>query len=122
MNDQLSEFLATQVEMIRSGDAAGLALRYAEDAEFVRFDRVANGRAEIRELLSEYLRRSPTVLERQAVATTEDVIFYRVRQLLDDREVVAVGTLVFRDGLVWRQTVAFADAAEVAPTPSTAAS
>lgn len=113
MNAVLSEFLARQVELVRAADADGLAERYAEDAEFVRFDRVARGRAEIRDLLADYLLGSPVVLEQQAAVTSDDVIFYQALQQLDGRQVIAVGTLVFRDGLVWRQTAAFLDAAGV---------
>jgi ketosteroid isomerase-like protein len=114
MNPVLADFLRSQVELIHRGDADALAERYTEDAEFVRFDRVARGRVEIRDLLADYMRLEPTLLEQQAAATTEDVIFYRALQRIDAREVVSVGTLVFRDGLVWRQTAAFLDVAEVA--------
>lgn len=109
IDPRLAEFLARQVELIHAGDAAGLAERYAEDAVLVRFDRVARGREEIRALLSDHMANSPVVLEHQGLATTDDVIFYRSRQHLDGRETIAVGTFVFRDGLVWRQTATFVD-------------
>ena len=114
MNEALADFLAGQVALIHAGDAAGLAQRYAEDAELVRFDRVARGRAEIRDVLAAYMEHSPVVLEQQAVVTTDDVIFYRSRQHVAGREVIAIGTFVFRDGLVWRQTAAFVEASEAA--------
>lgn len=105
----LTEFLARQVELIHAGDADGLAARYAEDAEMVRFDTVAQGRAEIRDLLAAYMARSPQVLGQPSAVVTGDLILYRSLLLLDGRDTLSVGTLVFRDGLVWRQTAAFLD-------------
>jgi ketosteroid isomerase-like protein len=105
----VTEFLARQVELIHAGDAAGLSERYCEDAVLVRFDRVARGRTEIQAMLAHYMDGSPTVVEQQAVVMTEDVVLYRSLQRLRGVEVIAVGTFVFRNGLVWRQTAAFLD-------------
>jgi hypothetical protein len=102
------EFLTKQVELLTERDTAGLSLRYAEDAMFVRFDRTARGRAEIKELFDAYLRQEPDVQGIDALQISDNVILYQAAERLDGTVVTAVGTLVFRDGLVWRQTVAFA--------------
>lgn len=115
IDPRLADFLAQQVDLLAAGDAAGLAERYAEDAVLVRFDRTARGRAEIRQLLADHAARSPEVIEHQDLVTTDDVILYQSRQLMDGREVVAVGTFAFRDGLVWRQTAVFVETVVLAP-------
>jgi ketosteroid isomerase-like protein len=102
-------FLEQQVSLLGAGDTAGLAQRYAPDATFVRFDRIAVGREEIKQLFDDYLRQKPDISTMDALQVTDDVIFYQAAETLDGALKTAVGTLVFRDGLVWRQTVAFVD-------------
>lgn len=101
------EFLEQQVSLLGAGDTAGLAQRYAPDAVFVRFDRIATGREEIKQLFDDYLGQKPDISAMDALQTTEDVIFYQAAETLDGKLTTAVGTLVFRGGQVWRQTVSF---------------
>jgi len=101
------EFLEQQVSLLGAGDTAGLAERYAPDAMFVRFDRIAVGREQIKKLFDDYLKQQPNISAIDALQTTDDVIFYQAAETLDGSLATAVGTLVFRDGLVWRQTVSF---------------
>lgn len=101
------QFLEQQVSLLGAGDTAGLAQRYAPDATFVRFDRIAVGREEIKQLFDDYLRQQPDISAMDALQVTDDVIFYQAAETLDGALKTAVGTLVFRDGLVWRQSVAF---------------
>ncbi|GAB1693179.1 nuclear transport factor 2 family protein [Krasilnikovia sp. M28-CT-15] len=103
------EFLATQVQLLEAGDTAGLAQRYAEDAEFVRLDKVVRGRTEIKELFDAYLEQQPNIEQVEAAQITDDTVLYQARERLGGREVWAVGTLIFVDGQVWRQSVAFID-------------
>jgi hypothetical protein len=63
------EFLDQQVKLLQAGDTAGLAARYAEDAIFVRFDRIARGRDEIRKLFDDHRRYDP-VSGRRATRST----------------------------------------------------
>jgi hypothetical protein len=101
------EFLEQQVSLLGSGDTAGLAQRYHPQATFVRFDRVAVGRDQIKQLFDDYLQQQPQISGMDALQTTDDVILYQAAETLDGSVKTAVGTLVFRDGLVWRQTVSF---------------
>jgi ketosteroid isomerase-like protein len=110
-------FLDQQVKLLSAGDTAGLAARYAPDAVFVRFDRVARGRDEVKDLFDSYVAENPNITAMDALQITEDTVFYQAAEEVDGKLTTAVGTLVFRDGLVWRQTVAF-----VAHRPDTAAS
>lgn len=102
-------FLDQQVKLLQAGDTAGLARRYAEDATFARFDRVARGREEIRQLFDDYLAENPQITGMDAIQMTDDLILYQAAEQLSGRLTTAVGTLAFRDGLVWRQTVAFVE-------------
>jgi hypothetical protein len=104
-----NEFLEQQVSLLQAGDTAGLAQRYAEDATFTRFDRIATGRDGIRALFDDYLKENPQIEGMDGLQITEDVILYQAAERLGGNLVTAVGTLVFKDGLVWRQTVAFVE-------------
>jgi len=108
------EFLTTQVELLESGRTAELAERYAEDAVVVRFDRVAHGRAEVKEFFDYYLTQNPTITRIIGSQIVDNVIVYEAEETLDGRAVTAVGTLVFVNGLVWRQTAVFVRASTIA--------
>ena len=101
------EFLDQQVKLLEAGDTAGLAQRYAEDATFARFDRVARGRDEIKQLFDDYIAQNPQITGMDGLQMTDDVILYQAAEELAGALTTAVGTIVFRDGLVWRQSVAF---------------
>ncbi|HEY0808022.1 MAG TPA: nuclear transport factor 2 family protein [Pseudonocardiaceae bacterium] len=103
------EFLDRQVELLTAGDTAGLAQRYAEDATFARFDRVAHGREQIRQLFDDYIAEQPEITTMDAIQITDDLILYQAAERLSGRLTTAVGTLAFKNGLVWRQTVAFVE-------------
>ncbi|GAB3881917.1 hypothetical protein ACFQ1S_39765 [Kibdelosporangium lantanae] len=101
------EFIDKQVELLEAGDTTSLSFRYAEDATFVRFDRVAHGRQEIKELFDFYLTQNPKLTGLDAIQVTDDMILYQAPEELDGELKTAVGTIAFKDGLVWRQSVAF---------------
>lgn len=103
------EFLEQQVTLLSAGDTEGLSRRYAEDGTFIRLDRVARGREEIRKLFDDYLAEVPVISGMDGVQITDDTILYQAAEQLDGQLKTAVGTLVFRSGQVWRQTVAFVD-------------
>jgi ketosteroid isomerase-like protein len=103
------EFLDRQVALLAAGDTVGLSMRYAEDATFVKFDRVAHGRDEIRALFDDYVRENPEITTMDGVQITDDVILYQAAERLSGVLTTAVGSLVFKDGLVWRQTAAFVE-------------
>jgi hypothetical protein len=101
------EFLGQQMALLQAGDTEGLSRRYATDATFVRFDRIARGQEQVKALFDEYLTQRPEITDIHALQLTDDVIFYKAAEEVDGELTTAVGTLVFKDGLVWRQTVAF---------------
>jgi ketosteroid isomerase-like protein len=104
-----ADFLDKQTQLLAAGDTAGLARRYAEDAVFIRFDLIARGRNEIKKMFDDYLAQNPKILALDDAKIVDNVILYQAGETLSGRTVTAVGTLVFRDGLVWRQTAAFLD-------------
>ncbi|MFC4122631.1 nuclear transport factor 2 family protein [Nonomuraea zeae] len=95
-----------QLAAIADQDLESLLAQYHEDATVVRFDRVASGPAEIRELFSAYLSAKPQVDEIVSLQTTDDVIFYRALMTIGGNRVSTYGTMVVRDGRIWRQTAA----------------
>lgn len=100
-------FISEQVALLGANDTAGLSLRYAEDAVIVRLDTVARGRDEIKQFFDNYIAQNPQLGEPDGVQVTDDVILYQIPERIGGTLKTAVGTLVFRDGLVWRQTAAF---------------
>jgi hypothetical protein len=103
------DFLTRQVELLEAGDTAALADRYTEDAIFVRFNSVCRGRAEIKQLFDDYLTENPEVKKIDGVQIFDNLLLYQAQENLNGRPVTAVGTLVFLDTLVWRQTAVFID-------------
>jgi len=93
-----------QVRHLERGDLDRMVLQYHHDAVLLRFDRVARGRAEIRAMLADYLRLHPRVVELDALVTADDTLSYRATMMLGDQTVRALGTIVIRDGKIWRQT------------------
>lgn len=102
-------FLNDQIQLLEAGETAALAERYAEDAVLVRFDRTCRGRAEIKQLFDDYVNDAPEIVGLDGVEMHENVIVYQAKEKLNGKLVTAVGTLVFSDGLVWRQTGVFVD-------------
>ncbi|NRQ33867.1 nuclear transport factor 2 family protein [Nonomuraea sp. NN258] len=95
-----------QLAAIADQDLETLLGQYHEDAVVVRLDRVARGPAEIRAFFAAYLQAKPQVDEITALQRTDDVIFYNARMTVAGNRVNAFGTLVVKDGKIWRQTAA----------------
>ncbi|MFB4277035.1 MULTISPECIES: hypothetical protein [unclassified Nonomuraea] len=95
-----------QLAAIAGQDLEALLAQYHEEAEVVRFDRVARGPAEIGELFAAYLSAKPQVDEIVSSRVTEDVIFYNALMTVGGNRVATYGTLVLKDGRIWRQTAA----------------
>jgi len=106
-NPALVKWLDKQVELLRARDGDGMAARYHEDAVLLRFDKVARGRDEIKETLLEWTSSAPVIEENWVTATGPDFLCYRAIEHVEGKKVTAIGTMVFRDGMLWRQTVAF---------------
>ncbi|NJP90550.1 nuclear transport factor 2 family protein [Nonomuraea sp. FMUSA5-5] len=95
-----------QLAAIAGGDLEALLAQYDDEAVVVRFDRVAGGPAEIRELFSAYFAAKPQVDEVVSMRATDDVIFYHAMMTVGGNRVATYGTLVLKDGRIWRQTAA----------------
>jgi hypothetical protein len=80
--------------------------QYHDEAMIVRFDRVARGPGEIKDLFAAYLAAGPQVEEVTSLRIEGDVIFYGARMTVAGNLVTAFGTLVVKDGRIWRQTAA----------------
>ena len=104
---ELLEFFGRQAQAIESGDLARLLEHYAADAVVLRLDRVAVGRAQVEALFRDYIALEPTVVAVDGVRAHDDAIVYQARLRVGGIERLAAGTLVLRNGLVWRQFAAF---------------
>jgi ketosteroid isomerase-like protein len=91
---------------INAGDAEGLLGLYAPDAVQVGYDRVVAGRDALRPVVQEWLASGPSVVE-VAYAEGPDTIVFEA----SDGTTHGYGTLVLRDGLIWRETVGVVAAA-----------
>lgn len=100
------ELFDRQLTALADGDLEALLAQYDEDAVLVRFDRVARGAAELRDLFTAYLKAGPRVEEVVSLRIEDDVIFYNSLMTIGGNRVTTFGTLVVRDGRIWRQTAA----------------
>jgi ketosteroid isomerase-like protein len=85
---------------INSGDAEALLALYAPDAVQVGYDGTVVGREALRPQVREWLAGRPAVAE-VAYADGADTIVFEA----SDGQTHGYGTLVLRDGLIWRETV-----------------
>lgn len=103
---ELHPVFQRQLETLASGDLDALLDNYAPDAALIRFDRVAQGIEEVTETLRGYLTFKPELVELTDYAESQDTIVYRAVMKLNGQPRNAVGTMVIRDGKIWRQTAA----------------
>ena len=101
----MTPFLDEHVAAIEGGDLETVLAHYRADAVFLQVGGVtARGIAEIREFFAGYLARRPRVVKLLAAAEGDGIVVYDAEIALSDGGFRAVGTLVLRDGLIWRQT------------------
>ncbi|MER5775232.1 nuclear transport factor 2 family protein [Streptomyces sp. NPDC002039] len=96
-----------QMEALAALDIEAVMKNYTDDAVLLRFEATAVGIEAVREALTGYLTLKPTLVELQDYIETEDTIFYRAIMNLDGEPEHAFGTLVVRDGRIWRQSAGF---------------
>jgi ketosteroid isomerase-like protein len=94
------EFFDRAMAAINSGDAEALLALYAPDAVQVGYDGTVVGREALRPRVQEWLAGRPAVAE-VAYAEGPDTIVFEA----SDGQTHGYGTLVLRDGLIWRETV-----------------
>jgi ketosteroid isomerase-like protein len=99
----LRAMLEHQIQLIESRDLDGLMDQYEPDAVLVRFDRVANGKEEIRELMGAYLALSPRMEKLDAYAGSGDSLSYQATMVIGGRPVRTYGAWVLRGNRIWRQ-------------------
>lgn len=85
---------------INAGDAEALLALYAPDAVQLGYEHTARGQGELRSGVEDWLASRPQVRE-LAYADSEDLIVFEAT----DGQTHGYGTLVLRDGLIWRETV-----------------
>lgn len=100
---------------INAGDVEGLLACYAQDAVQLGYDDVVRGRDQLRPRIAGWLAQGPQV-RTLAYAEAQDTIVFEAT----DGRTRAYGTLVLRDGLIWRETVGTLPAAAAAPRSAVA--
>jgi ketosteroid isomerase-like protein len=98
-----------QLDALAAGDLDELMENYEPDAALLRFEGVAGGHDAVRETLAGYLTLKPQLIELTQYVETDDTIFYRAVMNLGGSPEKAFGTLVLRNGKIWRQTAGFGD-------------
>ena len=106
---KLNPAFVRQLDALAAGDVDQIMANYEPDAELLRFDGIARGTAELREALGGYLTLKPELVELTQYVETDDTIFYRAIMNLGGAPEKAFGTLVLRNGKIWRQTAGFGD-------------
>lgn len=96
-----------QMEALDALDLDALMKNYTDDAVLLRYEGVSTGIKEVRETFTGYLSVKPKLLDLQEYVETADTIFYRAIMSLNGEPEHAFGTLVVRDGKIWRQTAGF---------------
>jgi hypothetical protein len=96
-----------QMAALSSRDLDQLMDNYLPDAALLRYEGVAAGTAALRELFTGYLSLEPELVDLTDYIETQDTIFYRAVMNLGGAPEHAHGTLVVRDGKIWRQTAGF---------------
>ncbi|MFH8776222.1 MULTISPECIES: nuclear transport factor 2 family protein [unclassified Streptomyces] len=99
--------LERQLAALASGDLEAVMENYAPDATLIRFDQLFVGAQAIRMGLSVYLALEPRLVALEQYAEHGDTLLYRAIMNVGGQERPAVGTLVLREGRIWRQTAAF---------------
>ncbi|MEV6680029.1 ATP-binding protein [Streptomyces erythrochromogenes] len=104
---KLHPVFVRQMEALAALDIEAVMKNYTDDAVLLRFEGVSVGIEAVRETFTGYLTVKPTLVELQEYIETEDTIFYRAIMNLNGEPEHAFGTLVVRDGRIWRQTAGF---------------
>jgi len=106
---EMHPVMKRQLDGLADGDLDALMSNYTSDAVLVRFDGSAVSADEIRKGLTDYLAMRPEVITIRDYAQTDDVIFYRATMRLGGKLENSFGTLIIRNGKIWRQTAGFGD-------------
>ena len=96
-----------QMEALAAVDIDAVMKNYTEDAVLLRYEGASEGIDAVRETFTGYLTLKPALVELQEYIETDDTIFYRAIMNLNGEPEHAFGTLVVKDGRIWRQTAGF---------------
>ncbi|MFJ5550714.1 MULTISPECIES: nuclear transport factor 2 family protein [unclassified Streptomyces] len=105
--EKLHPVFRRQMDALAALDIDAVMANYTDDAVLLRFEGVSTGAKAVRETFTGYLTLKPTLVELQEYIETDDTIFYRAIMNLNGEPEHAFGTLVVRDGRIWRQTAGF---------------
>ncbi|MGF1425294.1 nuclear transport factor 2 family protein [Kitasatospora sp. LaBMicrA B282] len=101
--------LTRQLDALGRGDLDALLANYAADAELLRSDGVFRGPERIRAAFARYLALRPRLVELSECTESCDTLLYRAVLELGGTRKEAIGTMVIRNGKIWRQTAGVFD-------------
>ena len=105
--DGLHPVFVRQMAALSSRNLDELMENYLPDAALLRYEGASVGTTALRELFTGYLSLKPTLIDLTEYIETDDTIFYRAVMNLGGAPENAFGTLVVKDGKIWRQTAGF---------------
>jgi hypothetical protein len=100
---ELHPVFAKQIDCMMRDDKKGLMEIYHPEVESLRFQGVLKGREAISDLLVKYEELKPEFVKVLEYVHSEDMIMTRTILRIKGEEIVAVGSYVIRDGMIWRQ-------------------
>ncbi|GAA2752338.1 nuclear transport factor 2 family protein [Kitasatospora cinereorecta] len=95
-----------QLACLSRGDLEGLLENYAPDAVLLRFDAEFSGIERISEAFSGYLALRPRLVALTHYAESSDMIFYRALMEIAGETKETIGTMMFTNEKISRQTAA----------------
>lgn len=101
---KLHPIFLKQAECLGRRDLDALMELYHPDAEFLRFDGIARGHAQIRPMLEKYLELNLEFVALNEYVEASDTILLRSTMKVKGEPESSCGTYVLRDGKIWRQT------------------
>lgn len=104
MSLDTATLLAEQVALLAAGDAAGLASRYHPQAVVLHEGGAVEGPDAILELFTQAVSPPRHTVRATTVCRTDDTLLYDVVQDIAGSRVRIVGSIVLREGLIWRHT------------------
>ncbi|WP_328902115.1 MULTISPECIES: nuclear transport factor 2 family protein [unclassified Streptomyces] len=101
---ELHPVFVKQLDALARHDLDALMEVYHPDAEWVRFQGVAKGHEAIRALIARDWERGLDFVGMHEYIHTDDTIMARCVMAVGGEKVVASGSFVLRDGMIWRVT------------------
>ncbi len=99
----LHPVFARQIQCMMTNDREGLMKTYHPEVKSLRFQGVLEGPEAIKDLLDKYEELQPEFIGVLEYVHSDDQIMTRSAMRVKGEEIVAVGSYVVKDDMIWRQ-------------------